>query len=175
MRAQILAQLRRRNGAHLPSLPSGPARREQTPSRPAPTRARATRDAASSGVQMCATGGTGPALRGARQGLGLGPRFLLRIQRPFRPAENRRPAGSCSRSFSARPLRRMKSTSSWSKPSRPMGLCSSAQRHRVGGKKRIVESQHREHAEAAGWRSGSAWRRRCWRRCLQSPPARAPR
>ena len=50
--AQIVAELRGRNGGSLPSLPSGRARRARRPWRRERTRARARRTCASSGVQM---------------------------------------------------------------------------------------------------------------------------
>ena len=55
------------------------------------------------------------------------------------------------------------------------GLVLERQRNGVGGEKRIVESQHGEHAKGRAGGEVQRGGEQSWRRCLRCPPARGPR
>ena len=73
-------------------------------------------------------------------------------QAPISTSRKPTPGGRLIETFSARPLRRMKSTSSGIEALKADGLVFEGQRDGVGGEKGIVETEHREARGRAGWR-----------------------
>ncbi len=131
---------------HLPIPPTDPARPAQTPPRPAPTRAHTTR---SPPLPVCRYAPRGaPGQRGhSRASASAFARASSALHAPISTSRNPTPGGSWSSSFSAIPLRRMNSTSMLIEAFQADRLVLQRQRNRIGRNKRIVESQHRQHAK----------------------------